>query len=153
MANGTAMRRRYGLFTISLMSSRQKTAMKNPWKSRTSGARFQPEIERDVAGDCERGDRKQQPCCAPARYDSSVLMPDEDAEEEHNGCVDQHIPRVKCLHRAETDGSKDADHPPCGIGEHPPPPVRVRENEDKEDLIEDTDNMGMDIPPDEGEEG
>ena len=89
-------------------------------------------------------------CCTPTGYDCAILIPDKNPEKKHDRCVDQDIPSVHGRHRTKTDCCKDAGHPACGTGEHTPSPVCVHKDKDKEDLVENSDNVRMDIPPNKG---
>ena len=78
---------------------------------------------------------------------------DEGPEEDGRGRVDEDIPGVHHGHGAEGEGGEGDESDPPGPAHRIPAPEGDDEHEEEEELVEDREDMGMGISPQEGEEG
>jgi len=81
------------------------------------------------------------------------FVPDHQADEERDRGVDDDVPRVDGRHRPEREPAYEDEERAAPDVQVSEPEQRVDEQEDKEDLVEHPDDVGVDVPPQEGEQG
>ncbi len=112
------------------------------------------EVVREVQEDGEERNSEEEPECREVPFLQVQPFPeDEGPEDDGQGRVDEDVPGIHHGHRAQREGGEGHE------GDLPGPaqPVPAREGDDEEEeeehLVEDIEDMGMGIPPQEGEEG